>query len=67
MQIVRFRAAGKIRTPFTLFRRGRRRYPLKQIVLLTDAFANVAALGHQHDCSHHGHVDRTLQNRRVED
>ncbi len=48
MQIVRFKAGGKTRygvlegaaiveysgTPFTLFRRGRRRYPLKHVVLL---------------------------------
>lgn len=48
MQIVRFKAGGKTRygvleglsiveytgTPFTLFRRGRRRYPLKHAVLL---------------------------------
>ena len=46
MQIVRFRAAGKTRTPFTLFRRGRRRYPLKQIVLLTPVVpSKIVALG----------------------
>jgi 2-keto-4-pentenoate hydratase/2-oxohepta-3-ene-1,7-dioic acid hydratase in catechol pathway len=60
MQIVRFRAGGKIRygaleapavveysgTPFTTFRRGRRRYPLKQVVLLTPVVpSKIVALG----------------------
>jgi len=60
MQIVRFRADGKTRygtleanyaveysgTPFTLFRRGRRRYPLKQIILLTPVVpSKIVALG----------------------
>ena len=60
MLIVRFRADGKIRygaleanhvieysgTPFTLLRRARRRYPLKQIVLLTPVMpSKIVALG----------------------
>ena len=60
MLIVRFRADGKIRygaleanhvieysgTPFTTFRRARRRYPLKQVVLLTPVVpSKIVALG----------------------
>ena len=60
MQIVRFKAGGKTRygaleggtlveytgTPFTLFRRGRRRYPLKHTVLLAPVVpSKIVALG----------------------
>ena len=60
MQIVRFKASGKTRygvleggaiveytgTPFTLFRRGRRRYPLKHAVLLAPVVpSKIVALG----------------------
>ena len=60
MQIVRFKAGGKTRygalegavvveysgTPFTLFRRGRRRYPLKQTVLLAPVVpSKIVAVG----------------------
>lgn len=60
MLIVRFRAAGKTRygaleanhvieysgTPFTFLRRARRRYPLKQIVLLTPVMpSKIVTLG----------------------
>lgn len=60
MQIVRFRAAGKTRygalegaavveysgTPWSLFKRGRRRYPLKQVVLLAPTLpSKVVAVG----------------------
>ena len=60
MQIARFKAGGKTRygalegavvveysgTPFTLFRRGRRRYPLKQTVLLAPVVpSKIVAVG----------------------
>ncbi|MGH7276394.1 MAG: fumarylacetoacetate hydrolase family protein [Candidatus Rokuibacteriota bacterium] len=60
MQIVRFKAGGKTRygalegatvveytgTPFTLFRRGRRRYPLKRTVLLAPVLpTKIVAVG----------------------
>lgn len=60
MQIVRFKAGGKTRygalegavvveysgTPFTLFRRGRRRYPLRQTVLLAPVVpSKIVAVG----------------------
>ena len=60
MQIARFKAGGKTRygalegavvveysgTPFTLFRRGRRRYPLKQTVLLVPVVpSKIVAVG----------------------
>ena len=60
MQIVRFRAAGKTRfgalegttvveysgTPWSVFRRGRHRYPLKQVVLLAPVLpTKVVAIG----------------------
>jgi 2-keto-4-pentenoate hydratase/2-oxohepta-3-ene-1,7-dioic acid hydratase in catechol pathway len=60
MQIVRFRAAGKTRygaledsgiveysgTPWSLFKRGRRRYPLKQVVLLAPTLpSKIVAVG----------------------
>jgi 2-keto-4-pentenoate hydratase/2-oxohepta-3-ene-1,7-dioic acid hydratase in catechol pathway len=60
MQIVRFRAAGKTRfgalegttvveysgTPWSVFRRGRHRYPLKQVVLLAPVLpTKIVAIG----------------------
>jgi hypothetical protein len=60
MQIARFKAGGKTRygtlegavvveysgTPFTLFRRGRRRYPLKHTVLLAPVVpSKIVAVG----------------------
>jgi 2-keto-4-pentenoate hydratase/2-oxohepta-3-ene-1,7-dioic acid hydratase in catechol pathway len=60
MQIVRFRAAGKTRygvlegpsvveysgTPWSVFRRGRRRYPLRQVVLLAPTLpSKIVAVG----------------------
>ena len=63
MQIVRFRAAGTTRygavegaavveyagTPWSLFRRGRRRYPLRQVVLLAPVTpSKIVAVGQRH-------------------
>lgn len=60
MKIVRFKAAGKVRygalegthiveyagTPFTTFRRGRKRYPLRQAVLLAPVVpSKIVAIG----------------------